>query len=156
MPAAAIIADEFERELEELREKYKNASTLTVFYQISWQPLFTINKRHVIGEAIEICGGRNIFADLTELSSAISLEAVLEEAPQVIIASQFDSRQNRAQSELESWSKWSNVPAVREGNLFLLDADQMVRPSTRILGGIRSLCETLDAVRGESMANESE
>jgi iron complex transport system substrate-binding protein len=154
-PAAATAAAEYERDLEELRGKHKNASTLSVFYQISWQPLFTINKRHVIGEAIEICGGRNIFAELTDLSPAISLEAVLEQAPQVIVASQFDSRQKLAETQLASWSKWKNIPAVRDGNLFLLDADLLARPSTRILGGVRALCDALDAVRGRSPANDS-
>lgn len=154
-PAAAMAADAFERELEKLRDENRHATILSVFYQISWRPLFTISKRHVIGEAIEVCGGRNIFAELTELSPAITLEAVLDQAPQVIIASQFDTRGNLAETELDRWSKWVNVPAVRDGNLFLLDADQMARPSARILGGVRALCETLEAVRSRSAAHES-
>lgn len=145
--AAINAAAQYQRELDALRQRYRNATALSVFYQISWQPLFTINEDHVIGEAIEICGGRNIFADLKELSPAISVEAVLSQGPDVIIASQFDSRQQTAESELANWTKWKNIPAVRDGNLFLLEADKMVRPSTRILAGIRELCETLDAVR---------
>jgi iron complex transport system substrate-binding protein len=100
LPAAKIAADEYELELEKLSARYQDATTLSVFYQISWQPLFTINKHHVIGEAIEICGGRNVFADLKELSPAISLEAALESAPQVIIASRFDSRPDLPATEL--------------------------------------------------------
>jgi len=147
LPAATIAADEYDQELEKLRNRYRDAATLSVFYQISWQPLFTINKHHVIGEAIEICGGRNVFANLNELSPAITLEAVLDRAPQVIIASRFDSRKDSIATELAGWSEWTNIPAVRDGNLFLLGVDQMVRPSTRILDGIRVLCQSLDKAR---------
>jgi iron complex transport system substrate-binding protein len=145
--AAANAAAQYQRELDVLRERFRNVQILSVFYQISWQPLFTINKDHVIGEAIEICGGRNVFAELSQLSPAISVEAVLNQSPEVIIASQFDSLQQTAESELANWKKWKNIPAVNQGNLFLLEADKMVRPSTRILSGIRELCEALDAAR---------
>lgn len=147
LPVATIAAEKYKQELERLRGRYRDATSLAVFYQISWQPLFTINKRHVIGEAIEICGGRNVFANLSELSPSVSLEAVLDSSPEVIIASQFDSRKDQGATELSGWSKWTNVPAVRDGNLFLLGADQMVRPSTRILDGIRVLCQHLDTAR---------
>jgi len=147
LPDATLAADRYEQELQELRDQYQDAPTLSVFYQISWQPLFTINRQHVIGEAIEICGGRNVFADLNELSPAISLEAVLVSAPQVIIASRFDSRKEQVATELSGWSKWTNIPAVRDGNLYLLGVDQMARPSTRILSGIRALCQSLDKAR---------
>jgi iron complex transport system substrate-binding protein len=151
LPAATLAADNFDQELQMLRDRYHDATTLSVFYQISWQPLFTINKQHVIGEAIEICGGRNIFADLSDLSPAISLEAVLDSAPQVIIASRFDSRKETVATELSGWSKWANIPAVRDGNLFLLGVDQMARPSTRILLGIEALCQSLDKARQKIM-----
>ena len=141
----------YEQELQTLRDRYRDTTTLSVFYQISWQPLFTISKQHVIGEAIEICGGRNVFAELTDLSPAISLEAVLDSAPQVIIASQFDSGKGQGATELSGWSKWTNIPAVRDGNLFLLSADQMARPSTRILSGIRVLCQSLDQARRKAV-----
>lgn len=148
--AAAAAADAFERSLDALSERYRNSSALKVFYQISWQPLFTINKNHVIGEAIEICGGSNVFANVGDLSPAVSVESVLDRSPDVIIASLFDTDQQTAETELANWLAWKNIPAVRDGNLFLLDADNMVRPSTRILSGIRALCETLDTVRAGS------
>jgi len=147
LPVATLAADTYEQELQKLKDRYRGATTLSVFYQISWQPLFTINKQHVIDEAIGICGGRNVFADLHDLSPAVSLEAVLDSAPQVIIASRFDSRNDQPESELSGWSKWANIPAVRDGNLFLLGANQMARPSTRILSGVRILCEYLDTAR---------
>ena len=154
LPVATIAAEKYEQELESLRDRYRDATKMAVFYQISWQPLFTLNKRHVIGEAIEICGGRNVFADLTELSPSISLEAVLDRSPEVIIASQFDSRKDQGATELSGWSKWTNVPAVRDGNLFLLGADQMARPSTRILDGIRVLCQNLDTARQKATGGD--
>ena len=40
---------------------------LTVFMQISAQPLFTISRQSIINQVIEVCGGKNIFADIFAL-----------------------------------------------------------------------------------------
>ena len=43
-------------------------AVLTVFVQIDDQPLFTVDGRHVISEVVELCGGRNVFADAARRS----------------------------------------------------------------------------------------
>src|SRR5690606_31433011 len=53
-------AGSFERGLDELAERYRNAPPISVFYQVSDRPLYTINGEHYVSELISICGGRNI------------------------------------------------------------------------------------------------
>jgi iron complex transport system substrate-binding protein len=57
-----------------------------VFYQISERPLMTVNGRHFISDAIALCGGRNVFADLPLIAPMIDAEAVMAANPDVIIA----------------------------------------------------------------------
>ena len=109
--------------------------------------MLTISGRHLIGEAIEICGGRNIFAELKELTPAISVEAVLDRSPDVIMASRFIGGDDERPEALTVWNQWPSIPAVRNGNLYAVKADQIARPSTRILGGVRQICEHLEAAR---------
>jgi iron complex transport system substrate-binding protein len=118
-----------------------------VFYQVSWQPLFTVSDRHVIGEAIQLCGGKNAFAELSRLSPAVSLEAVLDANPDVIIAPDFGDRRDEMPTGFSGWAQWDTLPAVRYGNLYLVDADYMARPGLRILEGVRQLCDRLDRAR---------
>ena len=117
---AAAAAARYSQRLAELRARYRDVRRLEVFYQISGQPLFTISGRHVISEAIETCGGRNVFADVGGLSPAISLEAVLVAEPDVIVTGD-DALNSGARDELVAqWAEWNSVPAVRNGHLYVV------------------------------------
>jgi iron complex transport system substrate-binding protein len=153
LPAADSAATEYETQLRRIRDRYQGVEILSVFYQVSVRPLLTISRHHVIDEVIGICGGRNIFSGLDSLAPAVTLEAVLDRSPQVIVASNFGNPDGADSDALTTWSTWTHIPAVRNGNLFLIDADQIVRPSTRILGGIRQVCVSLDEARGKSVAD---
>jgi iron complex transport system substrate-binding protein len=147
---AEAAATAFEHSLEEIRSTADERTPVAVFYQVSSQPLFTISRQHVIGEAIELCGGKNVFGDLVGLSPAISPEAVIEAAPVVIIATRYTDDES-AESPLAVWYQWSSIPAVRDGNLFLVDANLMTRPSIRILDGVRELCARIATAQGKGV-----
>jgi len=143
---AESMATAFERSLDEIRSAVVDKLPVTVFYQVSAQPLFTISSRHVIGEAIELCGGQNLFGELTELSPSISPESVIDAAPEVIIAGRLTATTS-AVDPLSVWRRWTSIPAVRDGNLFFVDANLMTRPSVRIHDGVRELCERIATAR---------
>lgn len=143
--AARAAANAYRSRLGRLRRTHSKTRRLRVFYQLSERPLFTVTSRHVIGQAIELCGGANIFAGLAEAVPAVSIEAVLDAAPELILASKFGKGDPSA--TLASWQDWPNVPAVQLGNLFLVDADLISRPSVRILDGVTELCETINRAR---------
>jgi len=145
--AAAVAAANYTRRLDELRARYRDADVVRVFYQISAQPLFTVTGRHVISEAIETCGGENVFVDLDGLSPAVSLESVVVAAPDVIVAGS-DMLSSEAVAELTAqWAEWTSIPAVRQGMVFVVEADRMHRSTTRILDAVEELCGYLDLAR---------
>ena len=141
---AAAIA--FERSLQDLRAAAADRKPVSVFYQVSSQPLFTITRRHVIGEVIELCGGRNVFGELDELSPSISPEAVIEAAPEVMIAT-YSPDDAALIDPFAVWRQWDSIPAVRAGHLFLVDANLMSRSSIRILDGVREMCAMIATVQ---------
>jgi len=147
---ADAVAAAYSERLQELRDRYRDAVVVDVFYQVSAQPLFTVSGRHVISEAIETCGGRNVFADVSGLSPAVSLESVIVAEPDAIIAG-HDTLARGTEEELrERWANWMSIPAVRDGNLFIVNADRMTRSTTRILDALDELCAHLDQARGEA------
>jgi len=146
---AEAAATAFEGSLDEIRAAAAGRAPVSVFYQVSVQPLFTISRRHVIGEAIELCGGYNVFGELLELSPSISPEAVIDAAPEAIIAGRYSAEHSSMANQLTVWRQWTSIPAVRDGNLFFVDANLMHRSSVRILDGVRELCERISTVRAK-------
>lgn len=51
----------------------------------------TINDKELVGRAIRLCGGRNVFGHLPRLVPRISKEAVLEANPDAILSGGEDS-----------------------------------------------------------------
>jgi iron complex transport system substrate-binding protein len=66
-PAADAAAAAFRRDIAALRARYAARAPVTVFFQVWDRPLMTLNGAHLISDAIELCGGRNVFASLKPL-----------------------------------------------------------------------------------------
>jgi iron complex transport system substrate-binding protein len=135
-------AENFERGLDELAEVYGEAPQISVFYQVSIRPLYTVNGDHYVSQLITLCGGRNVFADLNNLAPMVDVEAVLARNPEAMLAS--DDSQDDA---FAVWHRWPEVAANRYGNYFFLPADEIGRATPRVLQAGASLCEALDEAR---------
>jgi iron complex transport system substrate-binding protein len=109
----------------------------------------TVSGRHFIGQAIRLCGGINIFADVPGLAPVIGVEAVIAANPEAIVASALepDFAGRQAASPLDRWRSWPSLPAVADGNLFVIDPNLMSVPGPRMLFGIRNLCADLEQAR---------
>lgn len=137
-------ASELHRQLRTLTTQYRNRPSVRVFYQVWDKPLYTLNERHVVSDAIRVCGGENIFARMPMAAPNIDAEAVLKENPEAIVSG---DRRDRETSGIEIWKKYPSMLAVRRGNLFALDADLINRSGPRIIAGAAELCEKLEQAR---------
>lgn len=135
-------ARDFEAALASIAATYAAREPMRVFYQVSMRPLYTISGDHYISEIISICGGRNVFADLETLAPAVSVEAVLARDPQVLLAGSSDGT-----LPFPEWRRWPGLAANRHGNLFVVDADIIGRPSLRLVDAARAVCEHLQTAR---------
>jgi iron complex transport system substrate-binding protein len=142
--AADAAAQSFEARVVALRAKYAEQRPLRVFYQISAQPLMTVNGAHLISALLALCGGRNVFADLTPLAPAVSTEAVLGADPDVIIAGSWPGEPDNA---FDTWKSWPQLRAVRNGRLYTVPADDLHRATPRILDGAQRVCTLLQQAR---------
>lgn len=137
-------ASQLRVQLDSLAARYRNRPPVRVFYQVWARPLYTLNERHIISDAIRVCGGENIFAKLTLVAPSLSPEAVLQENPEVIVSG---DRSDQTTSGVEVWKQYPSMLAVRRGNLFALDADLVNRSGPRIIAGAAQLCEKLEQAR---------
>ena len=118
---------------------------LSVFYQVWDRPLMTINRQQLISQGIQLCGGRNIFADLPLLTPTVSTEAVVRANPDLIVFSKNTAgKANWAQP----WLQWKKIKAVAHQQIIELPPDLLVRSGPRMLDGLERLCAAMDKVRG--------
>ena len=60
-------------ELEAIAVRYRGRPPVRVLYQIWDRPIYTLGGRHVISDALQICGASNVFADLDTAAPAVTL-----------------------------------------------------------------------------------
>jgi vitamin B12 transport system substrate-binding protein len=125
--------------LASLRQRYRRESPLPVFYQVWHEPLYTIGGRQIIGDALGVCGARNVFADLQLPAPQVNVEAVLGRAPEVILAG--------SAVELQHWRAWPQLPAVQRQQLWTVPDKGLERPSFQMLAAIGKLCAVLAKAR---------
>lgn len=139
---AEAAAGEFEAEIRRLRQLYAGARTVSVFIEIDDEPLYTVGGHHVISEAVTLCGGRNIFADLRQVAPQVNLESVLARDPQVIV-----STDDTIADPAATWRRWPHLAAVRAGAIYSLPADFVARATPRLAKGVALTCAALDDAR---------
>jgi iron complex transport system substrate-binding protein len=143
-PVAAAAAHSYQMELARLRLKYAGRPRLNVFFQVWDRPLYTLSGEHVVSEVLSLCGGDNVFANLSTLAPAIDKEAVLARDPDVILIGAVGADGVRQTLE---WSQFSSLRAVRTHHVFTVDPSLIGRMAPRILQGVREVCGLLDAAR---------
>jgi iron complex transport system substrate-binding protein len=101
-----------------------------------------LNGKHMVSEALHICGGENIFHSLPALAPMISAEAVLQANPEVIVAASGSN-----DDVFSLWRRFEQLEAVRRGHLFTVNADWMIRAGPRTLEGTEMICSQLEQTR---------
>ncbi|MBM5811814.1 MAG: cobalamin-binding protein [Gammaproteobacteria bacterium] len=142
---AARAAAEYRAGIAALRERHRGRARLGVFIQIDDAPLFTVGGSHLISEIVELCGGRNVFAESRSTALPVDLEAVLARAPQVILST--DDGDPRAY-----WERFTGLAAVASGSVYRAPADLLARPSPRLVAGAAEVCAQLDDARSRAAA----
>lgn len=139
--AANAQALAFERALEGLRQAFAGKRRVKVFFQIWDRPLMTVGHAQMISDAIDLCGGQNIFDDLGQAAPTVGREAVLARQPDVIMTAGGEG------DSLAAWKQGAVPEAARHGNVIAIDAPTLALPSPAILPSVRTLCLKLDEAR---------
>lgn len=139
---AKPVAAQLREQLASLRKQYANRSPVRIFYQVWDKPLYTLSGKHILTDAMHLCGGVNIFDKLSVTAPIVTLESVLQENPEVIIAT---AEKNYGGVDL--WKPYGSLTAVRNKNLFMLDGHLLNRAGPRMIQGTASMCEVLEQAR---------
>lgn len=141
---AEILAETVEQRVASLRSKYSERRPLRVFFQLGGKPIMSQNRSTFIHQAIELCGGVNLFADAQAMAPLVNEEAVVALDPEVIITADDGTGQP---AWLQSWRRFPGLSAVANEQIYAINADRLFRPTLRFMEGTEELCELIDQAR---------
>ncbi len=141
---ATRAAAAFRQDVARLRQRYGQQPKVRMFYQVWDKPVYTLSNAHIIGDAISLCGGENVFGDLKVVAPSVGLEAVLQADPEAIFGSE---KNDAADTGIDMWKTFPHLAAVERGNLFRIQGVLLTRPGPRLAQGAALLCEKLELVR---------
>ena len=140
--AARPVAAGLRGQLAALRSRYAGRSRVRTFYQVWDKPLYTLSGKHIVTDALRLCGGENIFDALTITAPVVTLESVLQADPEAIFGT---AEKNYGGVNL--WRQYPTMTAVRNGNLFTVDGNLLNRAGPRMIAGAAVMCEKLEQAR---------
>ena len=109
----------------------------SVLYVLPGSPPRTAGPDTFVAQLLEIAGGRLPFPELRERWPEVSLEAVVERQPDIVVVP-IDSGQD-LRGLLEGRPGWSELEAVRSGRVVGVDGDLFSRPGPRLGEAAREL-----------------
>jgi ABC-type Fe3+-hydroxamate transport system substrate-binding protein len=106
------------------------------------QPPMTIGRGSFLSEIVERAGGRNLFGDLAASAGVISVEAVVDRKPDLVLVTSDNEPAFARRPE------WQTVPAVRLRRFVRVNNSAFNRPSPRMPEAVAELAARLrEAVR---------
>ncbi|MCL7418375.1 MAG: ABC transporter substrate-binding protein, partial [Halalkalicoccus sp.] len=144
--------------VEEVRERVPDDSTRPRTLDVDWMDSVMIGG-HWVPELVEIAGGEYGLVDAGNASTPVEWGTLLEFDPETLVVAPcgFGIEQTeRNVSELGGREGWSELTAVREGRVYLIDGSAyMNRPSHRLIDSLELLASALYPDRFDAPAADA-
>ncbi len=101
-----------------------------VLFLIGLDPLMAAGPGTFVDQLLDRAGGRNVLEGLNVLWPQLSLEEVVRRAPDIVIVGSTGEPDPLA--ALRGRPGWREVPAVRDGRVYLVDPNLVNRPGPRM------------------------
>lgn len=119
-----------------------------VYFGSLTAPFFAAGPKSFIGQCLELAGGENVAHGVRDVWPLLSLETIVERDPEVLIAgfhANTGSSDHREQllARLRASRVWSQMTAVREGHVCILNDDTIHRPGPRLAQAVVEMARLL-------------
>jgi iron complex transport system substrate-binding protein len=112
-PQADALVHSLQERVDAVRARTKGLSAPRVFMPIWYDPITTIGKNAFITEVIEAAGGRSVTDDLASEWPQISMEVVLERAPDALLLVRGGKTTLQVLQDRPGWSSMTAIKARR-------------------------------------------
>jgi iron complex transport system substrate-binding protein len=112
----------------------------TVLLQVWNRPVYTIGGRHLMSDALALCGARNVFADLPEPAPLVDTEAIIARNPDIILAV---APSGESAAWVADWQRFGSLAAVRGGRVVGFEDEGLSRLGPSVIDATEQLCRTI-------------
>jgi iron complex transport system substrate-binding protein len=138
---AATLVKQLRARTEKVERAVAGRTPVSVFFQLSGQPLYTAGKSSFITNLIERAGGRSVTSNVNEAWPRLSDEAALASRPDAIIMLSGSPMGAAANTNVAPALR--NSPAVQNGHVYVIDGDLLTRPGPRLVDGLEQIARAL-------------
>ncbi|CAM3465953.1 cobalamin-binding protein [Aeromicrobium ponti] len=145
-PEAGISASKsFRAKIEELKKISAGIKSKPSLYWEWWpKPVFTPGKVNWLTEISEIAGAKNLFSDVELASVQTDWEDVLMRQPDYICLAWVGVRREKVNPEIVlKRPGWSELEAVKQSKILVLEEELYCRPSPRLIEGAVRLAKKI-------------
>ena len=139
--SADSAAAAFEARMARLTAQTSSLDRPRVLLLIGGETLFAFGDASYTQQLIEIAGGESVTAHFSGEAVTLSEEFVLEAMPDVIVGAFGPDYEPAKLTALHP--AWHPIPAVREGHVYGIDPDLLLRPGPRLADGAETLARLL-------------
>lgn len=140
--ASDKLIEETRKKEAEIVNKYKDEQIKTVYMEIAPAPdIYTVAKKSFTNEMIELVNGKNIFDDIDDDYFTPSVENIVERNPEVIITNV--SYIDNPLDEILKRAGFNTTTAVKNNDVYQVDADSTSRPSYKYVEGLEELAKAI-------------
>ncbi|MDQ3023187.1 MAG: helical backbone metal receptor [bacterium] len=139
------------RQLDELKATDKDQGP-NVFYGMPGEVTYSAAPGSFIDDLITLAGGRNVIPSGKQRWPQVNAEFILAAQPEWLLISTpcagHTELKKASDDILASLAKdpvWSKLPAVKKGQIVVIDADVLLRPGPRILDALEQLTNALSS-----------
>lgn len=137
---AEAIVSRLQQRSDAVQSAVKNTKPVSVFYQLSAEPLYTAGHDSFVTDLIHLAGGTSVTANVPGAWPKYSGESALAAAPEVIILP-TGGAMGSANSSVAG--VLSRSPAVKNGRVYRINDDYLSRPGPRSIDGLEEIARAL-------------
>ncbi len=141
-PRATTLVENMRSRIEQIKSSVATTGHRPrVFFQIGISPIVSVGTNTFTHELIVLAGGQNL-AQGPVPYPRYSQEKVLGLAPEVFIISSM-ARGEVFERVKNKWSRWTDLPAVKNDRICLVDSNILDRPTPRMVDGLELLVKII-------------
>lgn len=114
-----------------------------VYYEVYSDPLMSAGPKTLIGQLIELAGGRNIARTAETDYPKFSAEAIIKANPEIIIFPRFHGTASLTVEQVKARSGWEEISAIKNNRIYSIDANIISRPGPRVVEALEQLTQMI-------------
>lgn len=142
---ATKLVEQMIKRVEAVEERVRDKPKIRVAHILWNDPIWVSGRNTFISEIIEMAGGENAFT--FNGWRTISLEDLISANPDVILVSSGTGMGGKGKSVIYEWvvsdERLKSIKAVKEGRVYVVDADIISRPSYRLVKALEVIAKLI-------------